>query len=70
MFWAEVDEYGIQEPSSAQALDFAESIEFIVPGPTANGAAEAEGSLCESVLLECKHLVHREMVRGSFKWKV
>lgn len=63
-------EYRIQEPPSALALYCSGSIEFLVPGPTANEAAEAEGSLCESVLLECEHQAHTEMVRGNFKWKV
>lgn len=41
-----------------------------MPIPTANGAAETDGSVCESVLLECKNLLRAVMVRADFKWKL
>lgn len=49
---------------------FFQSIDFIMPQPTANGAAETGGSAGESVLLECKNWLHAEMVRASLEWKL
>lgn len=68
-----MSDYSLQEPCSARALDFldfVESLEFIMPSPTANGAAETDSSVCESMVLECKNLPHAEMVRATFKGKL
>lgn len=43
---------------------------FFLPSPTANGAAQTDGSVCESGLLQCKILLHAERGRANFKWKL